>query len=288
MDESTEVLRVVSLLDTTLAQTLDSISQVLVKKYSYSYYSKASGVVVSFYLRGNRFPLQTVVPVDSPETPATYETPIEQLRASYLASKPPVTPVRQHAESRWGRAGMDMEGTPGLVQSDLCSSGIDVDLDVDVEDEPGKLDYDDTRSVRSFSQPREFDDMDDDEEDECGNGHGEEYADEEEFDMDLATMQGGVLPPEYARPPSARLRLAVIQPFSSVVGRLGPDDASHTDVPTGSLRHCPGPGSAASGRRQRRVVERQGECRSRQLRSSPSHCSSPSPSLRRVAHGIQW
>ncbi|KAG9002741.1 hypothetical protein FRB94_003661 [Tulasnella sp. JGI-2019a] len=193
-DESADCLRLIALLDHTLSQSLDSVSQTLVKKYSYAYYSKASGVVVTYYLRGNRYPLHTsnvASAVESPETLETYQVSVEQLRASYLATKPqaiPATPVRERSDARmW-------EETPGLVRSDSCSSGMDVDVDGEQVDEEA-----DARSVRSFSEPREFDAMDDeDEEDEEIEGGAVQTVDDDEddddgfFEMEPATGNNGV------------------------------------------------------------------------------------------------
>ncbi|KAG8879125.1 hypothetical protein FRB97_001950 [Tulasnella sp. 331] len=197
-DESADCLRLIALLDHTLSQALDSVSQTLVKKYSYAYYSKASGIVVTYYLRGNRYPLHTAnvaTAVETPETLATYEVPVEQLRASYLASKPqvmPMTPVRgERTDARMCWTGRtDVEETPGLVRSDSCSSGMDVDVDgerVGAREEGVECDG---RSVRSFSEPREFDAMDDDEEDEDESVHHHSDAvdeDDEFFEMNPAT-----------------------------------------------------------------------------------------------------
>lgn len=125
---------------------------------------------------------------------------MEQLRASYLASRPvaavvaPVTPVRgERSDARMCWTGRtDVEETPGLVRSDSCSSGMDVDVDgVAQEEEEEDVEHD-ARSVRSFSEPREFDAMDDDEEDEDEDGsvrhhHEEEEEEEAFFEMDPAT-----------------------------------------------------------------------------------------------------
>jgi G2/mitotic-specific cyclin-B, other len=46
---------VAELLDRRLADHLNDVSEVLVKKYNYAFYSKASTVVLQYYLAGNRF-----------------------------------------------------------------------------------------------------------------------------------------------------------------------------------------------------------------------------------------
>jgi len=54
-EESEAALEVAELLDQRLANHLCEVSEVLVKKYSYAFYSKASSVVTEFYLSGGRF-----------------------------------------------------------------------------------------------------------------------------------------------------------------------------------------------------------------------------------------
>ncbi|KAG8983095.1 hypothetical protein FRB90_006307 [Tulasnella sp. 427] len=162
-DESPAVLQMVSFLDATLAQNLDSVSQTLVKKYSYAYYSKASGVVVSFYLRGGRFTFShaPISAVQVPESLSTNVVSVDTLRAVQAQRRPqqvPVTPVRERMDLNWGSGRTDIEETPGLIRSDSSSSVVGME----VEDEA-----DEVMSHRSFSVPREFelDEEDDDEDD---------------------------------------------------------------------------------------------------------------------------
>ena len=133
------------MLDNTLSQNLNSVSQTLVKKYSYSYYSKASGVVVSFYLRGGRFPwreaLETLemtsrqmngLPIKPVSlTPHVVPVPAPVMKASVLPQVPS-TPVRSpNSVASWGSASSTWT-TPGLVSSDSMSSsplGMEVDDD---------------------------------------------------------------------------------------------------------------------------------------------------------------
>jgi len=66
------VIEVVKLLDAHLAEHLDQVSDTLVKKYSYSYYSKASTYIIQFYLTGRRFVYDPILPMlEEPCTPVT-------------------------------------------------------------------------------------------------------------------------------------------------------------------------------------------------------------------------
>ena len=54
-EETDECLKVVELLDARLFNHLNNLSETLIKKYSYSFFSKASTFVVQYYLQGGRF-----------------------------------------------------------------------------------------------------------------------------------------------------------------------------------------------------------------------------------------
>ncbi|KAF8575354.1 hypothetical protein K439DRAFT_750965 [Ramaria rubella] len=65
-EETDEALQIVELLDNHLAAHSHDLSETLVKKYSYSFYSKASTHILQFYLEGRRFvrqPLPTLPPI---------------------------------------------------------------------------------------------------------------------------------------------------------------------------------------------------------------------------------
>ncbi|KAG9049985.1 hypothetical protein FS837_008165 [Tulasnella sp. UAMH 9824] len=182
-DESPAVLQMISLLDSTLSQNLDSVSQTLVKKYSYAYYSKASGVVVSFYLRGGRFTFNPApaTTIEVPESLSTNVVSVDALRtaaaqASRNTQQVPVTPTRERMDLQWGSGRTDVEETPGLVRSDSSSSVVGME----VEDEA-----DEVMSTRSFSHPRELEEMDDEEDDTEDDDHVEvvdQDDDEDELD----------------------------------------------------------------------------------------------------------
>lgn len=54
-EETPECLEVVDHLDNRLAKHVNDLSETLVKKYSYAFYSKAATFVVQYYLEGGRF-----------------------------------------------------------------------------------------------------------------------------------------------------------------------------------------------------------------------------------------
>ena len=66
-EETDECLEVVELLDARLSKHVNDLSETLVKKYSYAFYSKASTFVVQYYLQGGRFVRQPLVSL--PMTP---------------------------------------------------------------------------------------------------------------------------------------------------------------------------------------------------------------------------
>ncbi|KAF9458196.1 cyclin [Collybia nuda] len=66
-EETEECLEVVDHLDNRLSKHVNDLSETLVKKYSYAFYSKAATFVVHYYLQGGRFARQTFVPL--PVTP---------------------------------------------------------------------------------------------------------------------------------------------------------------------------------------------------------------------------
>jgi len=88
------VIEVVKLLDAHLAEHLDQVSDTLVKKYSYSYYSKASTYIIQFYLTGRRFVYEPMVPML--EEPCT---PVSSMRS--LSSWPSVSSLTSTPSSSY-------------------------------------------------------------------------------------------------------------------------------------------------------------------------------------------
>lgn len=99
-EETEDCLEIVDLLDNRLSQHVNDISETLIKKYSYAFYSKAATFVVQWYLQGGRFIRQTPLPfLPVPVTPSrTHDSPVHTpLSASTTASdrsdEMPITPT---------------------------------------------------------------------------------------------------------------------------------------------------------------------------------------------------
>ena len=97
-EETPECLEIVDLLDNRLAKHVNDLSETLVKKYSYAFYSKAATLVVQYYLEGGRFQKQPVLP-PLPMTPikaysSKVQTPMSaSTTASDLSEDMPATPT---------------------------------------------------------------------------------------------------------------------------------------------------------------------------------------------------
>jgi hypothetical protein len=123
--EETEASReVVDLLDNRLAKHVNDISEALIKKYSYAFYSKASTFVVHYYLHGGRFTPTIVSPI--PTTPT--HSPVSN------ASTP--TSVST-STSDWSDDGPLTPSTP-LISTDI-TSGLHIG-ECDKENMPSALD----------------------------------------------------------------------------------------------------------------------------------------------------
>ena len=95
-EETEECLEVIDLLDTRLALHVNDLSETLVKKYSFAFYSKAATFVVQYYLEGNRFPIAEMDPL--PVTPkrtsaSVLNTPSSTTTASDASDDMPLTPT---------------------------------------------------------------------------------------------------------------------------------------------------------------------------------------------------
>jgi hypothetical protein len=98
------------LLDSLLAESLDKLSEIVVKKYSYSYYSKASTHIVHYYLQGHRYVYSppTIIPVSRPVLPP-------------VAVPVPSTPLNKvipRTVQAWPSASSTMSSTPSFSGSD--------------------------------------------------------------------------------------------------------------------------------------------------------------------------
>ncbi|KAJ7071544.1 cyclin [Mycena amicta] len=96
-DESEECFAVITLLDTRLSKHVNDLSETLVKKYSYAFYSKAATFVVQYYLQGGHYLRPTSIPL--PATPirspsSAASTPMSSSTvASDKSDDFPVTPT---------------------------------------------------------------------------------------------------------------------------------------------------------------------------------------------------
>jgi hypothetical protein len=104
-EETEECLEIVELLDNRLAKHVNDLSETLIKKYSYAFYSKAATFVVHSYLQGNRFVRQPVLPMPIPVTPSRmFASPIRtpmsaSTTASDMSDEMPITPTSPHFSS---------------------------------------------------------------------------------------------------------------------------------------------------------------------------------------------
>lgn len=99
-EETEECLEIVEYLDNRLAMHVNDLSETLVKKYSYAFYSKAATFVVQYYLQGGRFKRQPLAPLPiTPVTPnrsttSTFSTPMStSTSASEMSDDYPLTPT---------------------------------------------------------------------------------------------------------------------------------------------------------------------------------------------------
>jgi hypothetical protein len=96
-EETEDCLEIVEHLDNRLAKHVNDLSETLVKKYSYAFYSKAATFVVQYYLQGGRFVrLETTpLPFTPTRSPAsTVSTPTSTTTSlSDLSDDMPPTPI---------------------------------------------------------------------------------------------------------------------------------------------------------------------------------------------------
>ncbi|KAI0704889.1 cyclin [Cytidiella melzeri] len=95
--ETDEGLEIVELLDNRLAKHVNELSETLVKKYAYAFYSKAATFVLQYYLQGNRFERRALAPL--PMTPVktksskVYTPASVSTTASDISDDMPATPT---------------------------------------------------------------------------------------------------------------------------------------------------------------------------------------------------
>ncbi|KAG5654748.1 hypothetical protein H0H81_003756 [Sphagnurus paluster] len=102
-EETEECLEVVEHLDIRLSKHVNDLSETLVKKYSYAFYSKAATFVVQYYLQGGHFVRNTLpcLPVTPKRTSAsTVSTPNScSTSVSDLSDDMPLTPTTPSFDS---------------------------------------------------------------------------------------------------------------------------------------------------------------------------------------------
>ncbi|TFK76939.1 hypothetical protein BDN72DRAFT_754651 [Pluteus cervinus] len=97
-EETEDCLEVVEHLDIRLSKHVNDLSEILVKKYSYAFYSKAATFVVQWYLQGNRFVPYSfaslpVTPTRSPSA-SVLSTPTSSTTSrSDISDDMPMTPT---------------------------------------------------------------------------------------------------------------------------------------------------------------------------------------------------
>jgi hypothetical protein len=102
-EETEECLQIVEHLDNRLAKHVNDLSETLIKKYSYAFYSKAATFVVQYYLQGGRFSRHVGLPF--PVTPvrpsnSVVGTPMSATTtASDLSDDMPITPTSPYFSS---------------------------------------------------------------------------------------------------------------------------------------------------------------------------------------------
>lgn len=100
-EETEEALEIVDLMDTRLAKHVNDLSETLVKKYAYAFYSKAATFVLQYYLEGNRFERErerkTLAPLPTTPVkakPSKVHTPTSvSTTASDVSDDMPATPT---------------------------------------------------------------------------------------------------------------------------------------------------------------------------------------------------
>lgn len=90
-EETNECREIVELLDNRLAKRVNDLSETLVKKYSYAFYSKAATFVLQFYLQGGRFSWHHLVPF--PVTPTRSSVSGTSTPISDTSDEFPLTPT---------------------------------------------------------------------------------------------------------------------------------------------------------------------------------------------------
>ncbi|KIL70664.1 hypothetical protein M378DRAFT_183279 [Amanita muscaria Koide BX008] len=96
-EETEECLEVIDYLDTRLSTNVNDISETLIKKYSYAFYSKAATFVVQYYLQGGhfvRYPVSSLPVTPKRSTTSSIGTPMSCTTSpSDVSDDVPLTPT---------------------------------------------------------------------------------------------------------------------------------------------------------------------------------------------------
>lgn len=102
-EETEECLEVIDFLDTRLSKNINDVSETLIKKYSYAFYSKAATFVVQFYLQGGhfvRYPLVSLPVTPKRTSLSTMSTPMSCTTSpSDVSDDTPPTPTTPYFPS---------------------------------------------------------------------------------------------------------------------------------------------------------------------------------------------
>ncbi|TEB39209.1 cyclin [Coprinellus micaceus] len=126
-EETEECYEVIDLLDTRLAKNVNDLSETLVKKYSYAFYSKAATFVVQYYLEGGRFSRHTALPlpvtpkrnsVSAFSTPMSTTTSISDMSDDSMPMTPttPPTPPTYASDFSNAYSSDDKENMPSAFE----------------------------------------------------------------------------------------------------------------------------------------------------------------------------
>jgi len=107
-DETTETLEIVHLLDSRLSKRIDTISPILINKYSFAFFSQASTFVMRYYLEGGCISREQLVPL--PTTPKRSSSSSSSLASSPVSASSFSTPMS--ASTSASDLSDDMPATP--------------------------------------------------------------------------------------------------------------------------------------------------------------------------------
>jgi hypothetical protein len=94
--ETEHVMQIVQMLDGHLAEHLDQVSAIVIRKYSYAFYSRSSTFAREWFLSGKRFCLMPLPDAPSSDPFSAHSTPSSSRdRSSYNGSSPLTSPTSE-------------------------------------------------------------------------------------------------------------------------------------------------------------------------------------------------